>query len=203
MIRIKTAPVSAIRYDTTTAFVQRNSDSSCTGAEALLEQGQYTANDHKIHSRTDIDLRERWEEQVHKIRKQRTTTEDKRSSVINFGHSTQPAEVPRAYQEPRQALVKHHQVLWYYFGHWGALEFFPQIPWSGINTVSVQGNIESLVATMSSMPVQFHANQIQFTVLLFYLQLKVEKRKKKPSQVETIYFFINRTPFQRLLLYAQ
>lgn len=33
---------------------------------------------------------------------------------------------------------------------------------------------------------------------LFPLQLKVEKRQKKPSQVETIYFFIKRTPFQRL-----
>lgn len=50
------------------------------------------------------------------------------------------------------------------------------------------------------MPMQFHASQIEFTVLLLHLQLKVEKKgmKKKSSQEEAIYFFINRTPFQRL-----
>lgn len=54
---------------------------------------------------------------------------DKRSSMINLGHSTQPAYVPRAYQKLRQALVKHHQVLGCYFGHWRALVFLAGIPW--------------------------------------------------------------------------
>lgn len=94
----------------------------------------------------------------------RTTVEDKRSRVINFGHSTPPAEVPRAYREPEQALVKHHRVLWYYFGHWGALEFFPEIPRAGINIVSVQGNAESLAANMTSVPMQigFHLQRSYF-----------------------------------------
>lgn len=49
---------------------------------------------------------------------------DKGNSMINLGHSIQPAYVIQAYQELRQVLVKHHQVLWYYFGHWRALAFF-------------------------------------------------------------------------------
>lgn len=35
---------------------------------------------------------------------------------------------------------------------------------------------------MTSMPVQFHANQIQFRVLLIYSQLKGEKVKKKKGR---------------------
>lgn len=57
------------------------------------------------------------------------TVKDKRSSMINLGHSIQPAEVPGAHQELKQALVKDHQVLWHHFNHWRGLVFFPQIPW--------------------------------------------------------------------------